>query len=469
MTTMTKVDQGAREQQLATLLAQLDGFMGKDLPTMTATIDELKKALGENVANTKNVVTEIEKIKAQQELVVKNIRSRRGLGYVSGIEDQKFSLIKAMTGARFGFKSSGAEHEEAIMKAAMEAKAAGGQMGNDSLGGFFIPDQVIPEVIAAIYARSVFISLNGDGQTRVSVLDGLVGGNVKIPKIEGGLIAYWIGENEAAAESMHTAGDVTMNPKKIIVMVKLTDSMRRFGGFGFEAMLRNDMARALAEKVDYTLLYGNGSADQPRGLINTLGIKIYSAQSGKYGVLGTDSLAGAQFQADWQGADLTFDVLDNMGLALEEDKISLDATQYTITAPRGISWLRQLKVSNFSGQTADRGYILGLPMLSDARLGDIIGPFDKTPQIPSNNLPGESIGAPTTDTSPTGDLHTDVVRGNLGEVLFGRWSGLEIEDDGGKGLGFSSDHIYIKLRMYADVGVRQARALIVCPDAKVRA
>jgi HK97 family phage major capsid protein len=266
---------------------------------------------------------------------------------------------------------------------------------------------------------------------------------------------------------MDNAGDITMNPKKLMMLVKLTDSMRRFGGFGFENILRNDMINTAAEKFDWTVAYGNGGADMPRGIINTSGIKIFSAEKGGYGVLGTDSLADTGvFQATWAGAALTFDVVDLMNLALEEDKIRQGPSAIMITSPRALSYLRRLKVTYFSGQTSGQGYLLGLPILSDARLADIIGAFDKTPQIPSNNYAGKSVGATPTNAATVNC--TDVFKGNLAEVIVGRWSGLEIETDGGMGPGFKSDHIYTKMRMYADVGVRQPRGIIVCPDAIVR-
>ena len=58
--------------------------------------------------------------------------------------------------------------------------------------------------------------------------------------------------------------------------------------------------------------------------------------------------------------------------------------------------------------------------------------------------------------------------GNLSEVILGRWGGIQLTDDQGKGKGFTTDHIYIKMRMWVDVGIRQPRAIVWCPDATVR-
>jgi HK97 family phage major capsid protein len=459
------------EKEIAECISKLNNFLDKDCKTLTEEVNGVKSKLeGLEKIQTENVVKELEKLRAGQEAVIKMIRTNsRAPSFVPGMEDasQKFSMVKVLTASKVGWKEAKAEFEKECMDAWQAKLKTAGAIGDDKMGGFWVPDQVIPDVIAAIYARSVFFSLGADGTTRVSVLDGLVGGTVKIPKVTGGMVAYWVGEEQAPAESMDNAGDITMNPKKLMMLVKLTDSMRRFGGFGFENILRNDMINTAAEKFDWTVAYGNGGADMPRGIINTSGIKIFSAEKGGYGVLGTDSLADTGvFQATWAGAALTFDVVDLMNLALEEDKIRQGPSAIMITSPRALSYLRRLKVTYFSGQTSGQGYLLGLPILSDARLADIIGAFDKTPQIPSNNYAGKSVGATPTNAATVNC--TDVFKGNLAEVIVGRWSGLEIETDGGMGPGFKSDHIYTKMRMYADVGVRQPRGIIVCPDAIVR-
>lgn len=470
MATAVKDKKELAEQELAETLAKLGGFIDKDLPALREEVKAAKTAAEElKAVDVEGVVKELEKLKASHETMMTMLtRNSKSPGFVPGMEDasKKFSVVRVLNASKVGWEKAGAGFEKECMDAWQAKLKASGAMGDDKMGGFWIPDQVIPDVITAIYARSVFFNLNGDGQTRVSVLDGLVGGNVKVPKVTGGMVAYWVGEEEAPSESMDTAGDISLSPKKLMLLVKLTDSMRRFGGFGFENILRNDMIATAAEKVDWTVPYGNGGNDMPRGIVNTNGIKIFSAEKGGYGVLGTDSLAGSAFQATWAGKALTYDILDLMNLALEEDKIRQLPSAVMITSPRALSYLRRLKVDYYSGQSTNQGYLLGLPILSDEKLGAIIGAFDKTPQISASNYAGKSVGATPTSSSTVNC--TDVFKGNLSEVLVGRWSGLEIETDNGMGPGFKSDHVYTKLRMYMDVGIRQPRAIIVCPDAIVR-
>lgn len=451
------------EKQVAELVAKFEQlFEGDD--NIVTTMDKVKTLASEfseiKALDLKKVVSEYDRLRAGQETLERAIRnSKRGL-YVPGIEDQEFSLVKALTGIKTG-KWEGREREKEILDAA-RTKATQ-NIGNDSAGGYFVPDQVIPDVIAAIYTRSVFVNLGVEGDMQsISLLDGLVGGNIKIPKFNSGTVAYWIGEEDAYAQSVANVGDVAMNPKKLGVLVKLTDAMMRFGGFGFENLLRTDMVRAAAKKLDYTVAFGTGGADMPLGICQTPGIKIYSASADA--VVDHDTLDTLE-AGDWTGADLTFDGLDNMTLALEEDDVELDDTHKWVGPPRFFKRLKQLKVENYASQTTGQPYLLGIPMLPDNRLADIIGPWSKSTQFSTTDLPGASVSAPTTSTD---ELHGTVIGGNLGDVVLGRWAGIEVDDDAGKGTGFATDHTFIKLRLYVDIVVRQPRSLIVCPNAQVR-
>ena len=265
-----------KEQVAAELLDKLNGlFEGED--SLPKTIDRVK-LLAEEVEELKGLnldktVEEFDKLKATQETLKRMIKSSKSGLYVPGLEDEaeKFSFLRAMVAVRTGDWNNAGFEKEVFDNVRTKASHV---VGDDSTGGYFVPDQIIPEVIAAIYTASVFINLSGDGTTLISVVDGLVGGNVKIPKFDGGTIAYWIGEEDDYAESITSMGDVTLNPKKLGVLIRITDTMRRLAGFGFETLLRNDMIRAAAKRLDWTIPYGRGTADMPRGIMHHREIKF---------------------------------------------------------------------------------------------------------------------------------------------------------------------------------------------------
>ena len=437
--------------------------LNKSLGDIRGEVDKLK-TLGDDIEELKsldveNVIGEFEKQKARFEQVASILRNHRGVGYVPGMEDytEQFSMLRTMIAVRTGnWENAGLEQE--MLKQSREK--ASQIIDLDKRGGFFVPDQTIPEVIAAIYMASVFVNITGDpGDTqRVRVLDGLAGETVKIPKFLGGLIAYWIGEEDSYIESMTEVGDVNMRARKMGIFVRITEEMRRFSSFGFEALLRQDMVRAAAKKLDWTIAYGRGTDNMPLGFFHHPNVKVYSAQTG-------DLVDRANPPAFAAGDDLAFDGLDNMQGAIEDDSFNLDESAAFVSHPKYWRCLKRIKTPNFSGQTTQMPYLLGSPRISDAALADMIGPFAKSLHFPSTNYPGQTLG--WTPTGGATQTHTDIAFGNWSDVILARWGGIDIEDDAGRGKGFPSDHIYMKLRMFADIGYRHPESIVVCPDAEV--
>jgi hypothetical protein len=186
-------------------------------------------------------------------------------------------------------------------------------------------------------------------------------------------------------------------------------------------------------------------------------VQVYSAQSA--GLWDGAAITAAT------GGELDFDGLMNMQGALEDLAIDMDSTFAILSVPKYFRRLKQLKILNFSAQTEGRPYLIGMPMLTDSKLRELVGEYGKHTQMAHGGLPGASLGWGTTVTD---EYYGDVAMGNWGEVLFGRWSGVEIEDDAGKGTGFINDQTMIKLRMYCDTGIRHEQSIVVCPDAKLQ-
>lgn len=443
------------------------GDIVADLKTLKAKVEGLEKL------DMTKFISEFEKLRASHENVIRAIRTNKSGLYIPGLEDEKkqFSLLKAMIAVKtHDWSNAGFEKEVMDQCREMAKTKESHVIGIDSQGGFFVPDQVIPDVITAIYAASVLMSLDADGQTRVSVLDGLMGIPCKIPKFKSGMIAYFIGEEDDYVESAVKAGNITMTPKKLGVLARITNEMQRFSSFGFETMLRRDFIKAAAKKIDYTILYGTGTDNMPKGVFNFVNttnlaqadrnaypsVQVYRAE--------TSALWNGSAVSASAGGELDFDDLMEMQGALEDISIAPDTTFATIAAPRYFRRLKQLKILNFTGQTTGQPYLLGVPMLTDAKLRDLIGDYGKHTQMPSQQKAGASLGWTSTSALKYGD----VAMGNWGEVVFGRWSGIEIEDDGGKGKYFINDETMIKLRMFCDLSMRHEQSIVICPDAKMK-
>lgn len=405
------------------------------------------------------VFKNIDLVMQKQEQIIGQIRLSKGGIYVPGLgeEKTKFSIQRAAR-AIVNKEWGDAGFEKEVFDEAKKAmtKGTGHIIGVDSQGGFFVPDQAIAEVIGAIYANSILIALDGTGTNRVSVLNGLTGIPVTIPKFLGGMLAYWIGEQDRYVESAVKTGNVEMRPRKLGVLTRITDEMRRFASFGFEALMRQDMIRAAAALIDYTIVYGTGTNNMPRGVLKADGVKHYYAETHSETPPAGDALGG----------ELGFDDLDNMRGVIEDQNIPLNSSWATIANPRYFRRLRQTKVTQYAGQLTGHSYLLGGPNFNDDAMRAVIGDFGKSTALPATNTAGQTEGLTPDDATDTN--FGDVISGNWSEVIFGRWGGLEMAEDGGVGKGFPTDETYIKMRMYADVEFRSPESMIIATDVRMR-
>jgi HK97 family phage major capsid protein len=504
-------NEGDREKKVAQLLKKMetifDGEQGFEktrdrVKALESAIEDFRGV------DQSKISEEFEKLKAGQEEIRRAIRSSKRGMYVPGLEDEaeNFSLLSVSRAVKTGdWKGLGRERE--VLDTVMEkhrdrieqmrssgmftdatVRNTGQVVGDQARGGAFIPDQVIPDVIESIYSRSVFIAQDSDGTTRVSLADGLTGPTAKIPEFHGGMVSYWMGEEDAYATSQVKTGDVKMELHKLGCLGRMTEEMMRWGAYGFEQLFRRDMIKSMVQKLDYTCAFGRGTDHQPRGIANWntgghlegevgasgltygRGIKIFHAGASAGQELRSYSSAVAlSTSTGFVGGELSFDQLENMRLALEEDEINLDERSTAlISSPRYFSRLKTAKIDNFTGQTSNRPFLIGVPFIPDSRLRELIGDFDKMNQMRSNGAPGSGGSIEPIFSGASADQKfSGAFYGDFSEVLIGRGAGIEIMDDGGM-TQFVSDGHLVKARMWVGQVVRQPRAIIFCPDVRVR-
>lgn len=108
-------------------------------------------------------------------------------------------------------------------------------------------------------------------QAGATMLTGLQG-NIKIPKKSAASSGGWFTEGSAASESEMTITSITMSPKTVGAYTDVTRQLMMQGSPDVEALVRNDLASALALAIDLGALSGSGSSGQPTGIRNTSGI-----------------------------------------------------------------------------------------------------------------------------------------------------------------------------------------------------
>lgn len=150
-----------------------------------------------------------------------------------------------------------------VLRRSLNTSTSGTAAGDT--GGYAIATDLMSQsFIEMLRNRSVLLGL-------ATPMGGLVG-NVDIPGQASGATGYWIGEDDDATEQTLDLRQIGLNPKTAAAFSEITRKMLQQSSLDAEALVRRDLARALALTMDYAGFYGTGSANQPLGIKNLTGI-----------------------------------------------------------------------------------------------------------------------------------------------------------------------------------------------------
>lgn len=138
-------------------------------------------------------------------------------------------------------------------------------------------------------------------QAGATYLPGLVG-TVSIPAYAGTTVA-WKTEVEAAADGGGAFKEVNFSPKRLTGYVNVSKTFLAQDGVGAERLLLNNIAEAVARKLEATIL---GPATVAAGYPSGIGYKLNVANDGGVAVLTGDSITYAALV----GLETTVDVLN---------------------------------------------------------------------------------------------------------------------------------------------------------------
>ncbi|MFA5398023.1 MAG: phage major capsid protein [Methanogenium sp.] len=335
-------------------------------------------------------------------------------------EKQEFSFFKAIWAIKNNDWSNAGFEKEVFDNTRKKAQS----MGTSSAGGYIVPTIYVPDIIELLVAESVVASMGA------TMLPALQGSPVQIPRQSAGSTAYWVGENQSITESSITLEQINLTPKKVAALVKLSNTLIRLSNPSAEALVRMDIARSLALKIDLTALRGTGSNNQPTGIVYTSGI-------------GTEAIGD-------NGGSLTFDHLINMEYTL--------ASENALRGKLGFIWhpcirrnLIKRRYPNYSGQT-DGPYIISPITESEFKLW-VNYPYAQTTQIPINLTKAE------------GTALTEVYFGNWADLLIGQWGGMEIMASQETSDAFEKDQTWVRILQELDIAVRHPKSFVLCSDA----
>jgi HK97 family phage major capsid protein len=384
------------------------------------TIERILQEIGDEIPRLKQRVDEIDS----------RTRTRKWAGgYNGGDTMGNFSLFKALRGLTMGDWTDAAHEREVLFDHKVR------DMGTtpDSAGGYLVPAQAIPELIEMFKAEAV-VSRAG-----ATWLTDLKGSPVTIPKQTAGATAYWVSEGSAITASDLTFGQVSLTPKKVAAMVKLSNELLSLSLPQAEAVVRQDLVQQLSLAVDLAALRGSGANGQPLGVANTSSINTVA--------LGTNG-------SYLSNLDLFFDMVAKL-----EEANALRGKLGFVAHPKVKSALRKLKTPQYSGDTGGEYTLPPLVtalLATDQALEQAIGyPILASTQLPTNLTKGTSSNC------------SEVYFGNWADLLIGQWGGLSILASPHAGDAFAKDMTWVRVTMVVDVAVRHPESFCLCNDLRV--
>jgi len=136
------------------------------------------------------------------------------------------------------------------------------QIGEDSEGGFLVPDEYENQLVQALQEANVLRNLCNVINTSH--------GDRKIPVVASHGSAAWMDEEGAFNESDDAFTQVTLSAYKLGTMLKVSDELLNDSYFDLKAYIAAEFARRIGAAEEEGFITGNGIS-KPTGLLNATG------------------------------------------------------------------------------------------------------------------------------------------------------------------------------------------------------
>ena len=342
-------------------------------------------------------------------------------------EERQYSLTNAIRSAQTG-RFDGFEREVSDELAKRYGKEPRGfyvpsqifqqrdlTAGTNSAGGFLKPtDHLGGEFVDALRAKLVTSSLGARS------MQGLKG-DVAIPALNAKTAVGFVAENAApGSEGAPTFRQITMSPKTIVQYVDISRKLSMQSDPSVESVIRDDMTRQFAAKIDEVAIEGGGS-NEPTGITQTSGIGSVA--------IGTN------------GGPVTYAALVDLEKEVAIDN-ALGGSLAYLTNPKVVAKMRQIsrQASGVEGNFIlnDSNTLLGYPVAS-------------TTLVPSDLTKGSSSG-----------VCSAVIYGDFSALMIGYFGGLDVLVD--PYTGSSTGATRIAMYQDIDVAVRNAESFAAILD-----
>ena len=342
-------------------------------------------------------------------------------------ERQSYSLMRAFRNAAAGRDIGGFEREVSDTIAKRLGKEARGfyvpsdifkrdlTVGTNTAGGFLKPtDHLGGEFVDALRPTLVTANLGA------RMMSGLTG-DVAIPALNAKTAVGVVAENAApGSEGAPTFRQITMSPKTIVQYVDLSRKLMMQSDPSVEQVIRDDMLRQFAAKIDEVAIEGGGS-NEPTGITQTSGIGSVA--------IGTN------------GGALTYAATVNLEKEVAIDN-GMGGNMAFLTNPKVVASMRTIskQTSGVEGNFIMNpdGTVLGYDVAS-------------TNLVPSDLTKGTSSG-----------VCSALIFGNFSELMIGMFGGLDVLVD--PYTGSAAGTTRISMYQDVDVAVRHAESFAAILD-----
>ena len=134
-------------------------------------------------------------------------------------------------------------------------------------------------IIASDFLEAEYVNLLRNASAimqHARVLSDLVG-DVEIPRQSGGRAATWLSETGALGLTDIAQDQISMSPKELGAATQFTRKLLIQSTPDVEELLRADLMATIGLGLDLGAIAGSGASNQPRGILNTVGIGAVSA------------------------------------------------------------------------------------------------------------------------------------------------------------------------------------------------
>lgn len=260
-----------------------------------AAIDEareiLARASAENRALTENEAAREKELTSSVEEYKKRIAQEERLEEIEKEKGKEFVDKRgdaADTAAGQGWKDRG-EFFSAIQRAGQrnphfDERLIGQRTqlsGSDADGGFLVPQDIAREIHAHINDYSYLLSKITEVQVS--------GNGMDFPMLEqesqaksavfGGILAYWVGEEDAITASSAKFTNLSLKLKKVAAMVKVSDELQS-DAIALSSWITQKVPYALAMAIEEGVLFGAGG-NTPVGVANHASTVTISKEAGQ--------------------------------------------------------------------------------------------------------------------------------------------------------------------------------------------